>query len=304
MKQFLSCLVLILGIAFASPLFAQQDISGPKLKPAPPPISCLDFFKGTKQFTFTGIYMKLGLPEDSEMDESPTGKGFNMEMSRGFADGFGLLSHFMYLGLNVPFKDPLTNADKDNPASAMALGATMVIDLVKGEKRDIAGEIIAKRPTVALFAGFDFNGTQFSMDNFANSGYKFSVNTMEGSLPLGLVADIPLGYYIALVPFGRFAWSSTTVTTTMPWMLILYTPPYYMWLSGIPYDSTYTSTRLDYGMDIDLRPFRNAPDWKISVGTVLSQIEGLAEGNLMVTVSIKKEWSKHYSSTTFGPKLH
>jgi hypothetical protein len=249
------------------------------------------------------MYMKLGLPDDSKMDESPTGKGFNMEMSRGFADGFGLLSHFMYLGLNVPYKDPLTSADKDLPASAMALGATMVIDLVKGEKRDIAGEIISKKPTVALFVGYDFNGTNFEIKNFIEDN-DFSVNTMEGSLPLGLVADIPLGYYVSIVPFGRFAWNSTTVTTTMPWMLRLYTPPYYMWISGIPHDSTYSSTRFDYGMDIDLRPFRNAPDWKISVGTVLSQVEGMADGNLIIMVSIKKEWGKHYSSTTFGPKLH
>jgi len=302
MKKLL--IALTMALVLVSPLLAQEDDGGVKLKPTPPPISCLDFFKGTKQFTFTYIYMKLGLPEDSEMDESPTGKGFNMEMSRGFTNGFGLLSHFMYLGLNVPFKDPTTNIVEDNPASAMALGATMVIDLVKGEKRDIAGEIIAKKPTVAMFMGFDFNGTDFEMANFANSGYKFSVNTMEGSLPLGLVADIPLGYYVSLVPFGRFAWNSTTVTTTMPWLLILYTSPYYMWMSGIPSDSTYSSTRFDYGMDIDLRPFRNAPDWKISVGTVISQVEGMADGNLVIMVSIKKEWGKHYSSTTFGPKLH
>jgi hypothetical protein len=301
MRKFL--ITMILALVLSPPLWA-QDEGGVKLKPTPPPISCLDFFKGTKQFTFTGIYMKLGLPEDSEMDEAPTGKGMNMEMSRGFSDGFGLLSHFMYLGLNIPMKDPATGLDKDYPASAMTLGATVVLDLKKGEKRDIAGEIVDKKTTVAAFLGFDFNGTDFEMKDFMNSGYKFSVSTMEGSLPMGLVADIPLGYYVSLVPFGRFAWSSTTVTTMMPWMMMLYTPPYYMWLSGIPHDSTYSSTRFDYGMDIDLRPFRNAPDWKISVGTVVSQIEGMADGNLVIMVSIKKEWGKHYSSTTFGPKLH
>jgi hypothetical protein len=298
MKKLL--IALTMALVLVSPLWAQQD-NEVKLKPTPPPISCLDFFKGTKQFTFTYVYMKLGLPEDSKMDESPTGKGFNMEMSRGFADGFGLLSHFMYLGLNVPMK--IDNVVQENTASAMALGATMVVDLVKGEKRDIAGEIISKKPTVALFVGYDFNGTNFEIKNFIEDN-DFSVNTMEGSLPLGLVADIPLGYYVSLVPFGRFAWSSTTVTTVTPWPLQLYTPPYIMWISGIPHDSTYSSTRFDYGMDIDLRPFRNAPDWKVSVGTVLSQVEGMADGNLVIMVSVKKEWGKHYSSTTFGPKLH
>jgi hypothetical protein len=37
---------------------------------------------------------------------------------------------------------------------------------------------------------------------------------------------------------------------------------------------------------------------------VLSQVEGMADGNLVIMVSVKKEWGKHYSSTTFGPKLH
>ncbi len=278
-----------------------QDEGGISLKPTPPPISCLDFFKGTYQFTFTGIYMKLGLPEDSEMDESPTGKGFNYEMSRGFADGFGLLSHFMFLGLNVPTE--INNVKKDYPASAMAMGATMVLDLKKGEKRDIAGEIVDKKTTVAAFIGFDFTGTDFKMENIIEDE-DFSVSTMEGSLPMGLVADIPLNYYVSLVPFGRLSLGSTTVTTTMPFILTLYAPPYYIVMPGIPVDSSYSSNRFDYGMDIDLRPFRNAPEWKISVGTVLSQVEGMADGNLIIMASVKKEWGKHYSSTSFGPKLH
>jgi hypothetical protein len=61
---------------------------------------------------------------------------------------------------------------------------------------------------------------------------------------------------------------------------------------------------MDYGADINLRPFRNAPEWKISVGTVLSQIEGMSKGNLLIIASIKREWGKYYSSTMFGPKLY
>jgi hypothetical protein len=290
--------------ALCAPLLAQDSTFS--LKPTPPPISCLDFSKGTWQVTGTGIYMKLGQAKGATGD-APTGMGFNVEMARGFSDGFGLLSHFMYLGLNIPMKDPMTNVDKNYPASATALGATLVVDLVKGEKRDIAGEIIEKKPTVALFAGFDFTGTSFVMEDFMNSGDKLSVKTTEGGLPVGLVADIPLNYYISLVPFGRFAWSSTTMKMIMPYPYTYYTysPPevHTIWL--IDYnDSTYTNTRFDYGMDIDLRLFRNAPEWKISVGTVLSQVEGLSKGNLLIMASVKREWGKHYSSTSFGPKLH
>jgi hypothetical protein len=139
-------------------------------------------------------------------------------------------------------------------------------------------------------------------------GRELSVNTTETGFPLGLVADIPLNYYISLVPFARFNWSSTSMRTVYPYQWIFVTSyiPFEMdtvLMTSID-DSTYSSTRFDYGMDIDLRPFRNAPDWKISVGTVVSQIEGMADGNLVIMVSVKKEWGKHYSSTTFGPKLH
>ncbi|MBU2464363.1 MAG: hypothetical protein KJ844_09805, partial [Candidatus Edwardsbacteria bacterium] len=74
-----SVLLILAGSLLLAASAKAQDEGGPSLKPTPPPISCLDFFKGTYQFTFTGIYMKLGLPEDSDMDESPTGKGFNFE---------------------------------------------------------------------------------------------------------------------------------------------------------------------------------------------------------------------------------
>lgn len=298
---------MLAGSLLLAALAKAQDDGGISLKPTPPPISCLDYFKGTTQFTFTGIYMKLGLPEDSEMDESPTGKGFNFEMSRGFADGFGLASHFMFLGLNIPMKDPMTNMDEDYPASAFSLGGMMVLDMIKGEKRDIAGEIIDKKTTLAVFAGLDMAGTQFTMEDFANSGYDFSVNTYEMGFPMGFAMDIPMGYYASLVPFGRFAWSKTSMEMTIPsyHYVITYTPPYYydFWLLSFS-DSSYTTTRVDYGMDIDLRPFRNAPEWKISVGTVLSQVSGLKDGNLIIMASVKREWGKHYSSTSFGPKLH
>lgn len=295
---------LMLGLLLlAAPALAQNDGSV-SLKPTPPPISCLDFFKGTSQLTFTGMYMKLGLPEDSGMEESPTGKGIHVELARGFADGFGALTHFMALGLNVPLRDPMTNLEEDYPASAFSLGGTLVLDLVKGEKRDIAGEIVDKKTTLAAFGGMEMSGTSFTMEDFMNSGCDFWVKTYELGFPMGFAADIPLNYYVSLVPFGRFAWSNTTIRTVMPQIIILYSPPYYMWLAGIPYDSTTTNTRVDYGMDIDLRLFRNAPEWKISVGTVLSQVSGLEDGNLIIMASLKREWGKHYSSTSFGPKLH
>ncbi len=61
---------------------------------------------------------------------------------------------------------------------------------------------------------------------------------------------------------------------------------------------------MDYGAHVNLRPFRNAPEWKICLGTVLSQVQGMAKGNLLFMASIKREWGKHYSSTMYGTKLY
>jgi hypothetical protein len=276
-----TALLLMMALALAVPLRA-QDEGGMTLKPTPPPITCLDFFKGTKQFTFTGIYMKLGQAEGATTD-APTGKGFNMEFSRGFSDRFGMMYHFMYLGMNMPMDPP----SDDIPVKVFGFGPMIVLDLKKGEKRDIAGEIIEKKSTVAFFTGLDLTGTSLSMD--VPSLGELSVTSSEICFPIGLVADFPLGYTVSLIPFGRFSWIGNTVS-------------YDIGSYGGTTDTSYT--RFDYGMDIDLRPFRNAPDWKVSVGTVLSQVEGMAAGNLLIMVSVKKEWGKHYSSTTFGPKLH
>ncbi|MCU0607728.1 MAG: hypothetical protein MUF78_10000 [Candidatus Edwardsbacteria bacterium] len=275
--------IALLAAALAAPSLAQEESN---FKVTPPPISCLDFHKGNNQFTFTGIYMKLGQAEDATGD-APTGWGFNAEMTRGFGEGFGVMYHFMFLGMNMPMDAP----NDDIPVRVIGLGPMVVVDLKKGEKRDIAGEIIEKKATVAAFTGLDLLGTFMSMD-YASGG-EISVSSSEICLPLGMAADFPLGPMVSLVPFGRFSWIANTVT---------YDYDIAGYSGGGTSDTSYT--RFDYGMDIDLRLFRNAPEWKISVGTVLSQVQGMADGNLLIMASVKREWGKHYSSTMFGPVLH
>jgi|GEM_PF-2182757 len=286
---------------------AAQDQTNISLKPTPPPISCLDFFKGVKQLTFTGIYMKMGEAEDSGLDEAPTAWGFQAEAAQGARDGMGAIVNGMFLKMNVPI------FNEDNPAFMLGMNAMLVKDLVQGEKKDIAGEIVEKKPTVALFGGLGWNYVgftlaDFSLPGFGSSGYDLTMNTSELSLPLGLAAELPLNPFISLVPFGRFSWSKSSMDITMPYPQVIVTSyvPFEMdtlWTLDFS-DSSYSTTRMDYGADINLRPFRNAPEWKISVGTVLSQVEGMSKGNLLFIASVKREWGKYYSSTMFGPKLY
>lgn len=303
MKKVLAVVVLLLTALPA----AAQDQTNISLKPTPPPISCLDFFKGVRQLTFTGLYMKMGEAEDSGLDEAPTAWGFQAEAAQGARDGLGAIVSGMFLKMNVPI------FNEDNPAFMVGMNAILVKDLIQGEKKDIAGEIIEKKPTVALFGGMGWNYVGFTLDDFSipgfgSSGYDLTMNTSELSFPIGLAAELPLNPFISFVPFGRFSWSKSSMDITMPYPQIVITSymPLRMdtlWTLDFS-DSSYTTTRMDYGADINLRPFRNAPEWKISVGTVLSQIEGMSKGNLLFIASIKREWGKYYSSTMFGPKLY
>lgn len=301
-KELIAAAMLLLAVSAAA-----QDETNISLKPTPPPISCLDFFKGVKQLTFTYLYMRMGEAEDSGLDEAPTAWGLQAEAAQGARDGLGAIVNGMFMKVNVPMNN------EDYPAYMMGTNLFLVKDLVQGEKKDIAGEIIEKKLTVALFGGGGWTFTSFIMADFeypgfGSSGYDLSVNTSELSFPLGLAAEVPLNPFISLVPFGRFAVSKTSMDITVPYPQILITSymPFRtdtLWMIDYS-DSSYSSTRFDFGMDINLRPFRNAPEWKISVGTVLSQIEGMSKGNLLIIASIKREWGKYYSSTMFGPKLY
>ena len=56
-----------------------------------------------------------------------------------------------------------------------------------------------------------------------------------------------------------------------------------------------------YGWDLVITLFRNAKNWKISLGASLAQIEGNKDQNLTIMVGILHEWGKYYRSTTVTP---
>lgn len=71
-----------------------------------------------------------------------------------------------------------------------------------------------------------------------------TVKTREQSLPLGLAAELPLNPRVSVVAFGRFAWSHTSMTLVVPYVIIVPAPPYYH-MSSTTVDSAYSDTRLD-----------------------------------------------------------
>ncbi|MEW6687391.1 MAG: hypothetical protein AB1393_14500 [Candidatus Edwardsbacteria bacterium] len=277
---FFSCWLFVL----ANPSFSIT------FRPTPPPISCLNFFKDVNQWTVTGMYFKMGELE-SETSESPTAYGIMADASVGVKDGEGSIVSAHYTAFNWP------TGETNLTGNFYGAGLIFVSDLVLGEKKDIAGEIIEKETTVAGFYGVSLD--RFEMDMGKMFGELLGTNEFKFSktdlgLPVGIAADIPLGFYASIVPFGRYVWRWS-------WMK---TPT--LGFESVSKDTTTKESygSIDYGADIDLRLFRNAPEWKISIGTVLSQAEGLKNGNLLIMISLKREIGKHYSSTLIGPKLH
>ncbi len=299
-KVFLLAGVLLLICWWALPA---QD-SGSSFKLTPPPVPCLKFFPGVQQFTITGIHYTMGeLESEAGLNGKPVAYGFNANYAFSNKKTFlgaqnGANIFFSYMNVSMPFG--LTEGD-DNKihTNAYSLGFNAVIDLVNGEKRDIAGEIISMKPTVALFFGDVINYFSLNMGpiyEMLGVNEDIKAKTLTANYSIGMGADFPLGFLISIVPYIRYTSSQVTMSMKVP---ELFNPTEL-------YTQTYTSfySYMDYGSDIDLRPFRNAPDWVISLGMAMAQIEGLKNGNRLITLSIKHEMGKHYSSTIIGPALH
>ncbi|MGD9487227.1 MAG: hypothetical protein AB7W47_04355 [Calditrichaceae bacterium] len=301
MKRTILYFLLFLTIGFMT---VHADDNTTDFKITPPPVSCIKFFPGVKQFSVTGIYYKMGeLEGQTGSSDSPVAYGFNANYafsspSTLFGAQNGGIITFSYMRITMP-AGASEIYDEDINTNSFNLGYTAVLDLINGEKRDIAGEIIALKPTWAVFFGSSINYFSLNMgplyQAFGHSQDIKAINLIT-SLSLGSAADFPIGSHIALVPFIRYTMNIAQTIMDVP-------EPFN---PDKLYSETYTSdySYLDYGMDIDVRPFSNSPDWIISLGTAMAQVEGMKNGNLLITLGIKHEIGKYYSSTTVGPALH
>jgi len=282
-------------------------------RPTPPPISCFHFSEGESQWSLTGIYMKMG--HDSTTSKGPTAFGFTGDYALSAPSIIpvhaGAILSGSYMKMTIPMNvaDSTHPADSSKNASANYFGMSLVGVLVPidGEEKDIAGEIIKRKPTLAFFAGGGMDHFGMNMGPMYESVGLTEDITMSAttiSIPMGMVAELPLNYQFTLVPFARLRLS--TMFMNMKTFGFRYdysrdTMIYYL-TDGEIDPIAYTS--FDYGGDIDLRLFRNSPEWVISAGTVLSQVGGVKSGNLQFTISLKREIGKHYSSTLIGPVFH
>jgi hypothetical protein len=298
MKKLFSTFIMIgiIGLSF-SELPAQNS----NIQLTPPPVPCFKFFPGVSQLSMTGIYLKTG--EQKGQTGSPEAFGINANYSFSSPHTFlgaqnGGIVNFSVMNLTIPVSAQ-ENEKRKMTTNIYTFGFHGVIGLINGEKRDIAGEIIDINPSMAIFLGLQ--GTFFDLNLgpiYQGLGHPEDIVTenMVSNFSIGLAGEFPLGFQISLIPFIRYTASTASITMKVP---KLFDP-------SELYRATYTSDYdfMDFGTDIDIRPFVNAPDWIISVGTALAQIKGLEGGNILITLGIKYEVGKHYSSTLIGPVLH
>ena len=283
-------------------LYAEDQES--PFRPTPPPVPCLKFFPGVRQFSLTGVYFKMGELESQDFfNGSPIAKGFSAYYAFSAKKRFlgcdnGTILSASYMNISMPINLPGLQQNEMR-SDYFNLGITGVWDLVNGEKHDIAGEIVALRPTIAIFFGSQLGFYRTNMGPlYQNFGHSEDIVTdnLILDLPVGIAAEFPIGFYFSLIPFAQF--------TTSKMMMFMKIPEPFNPNKLYTKQFNYNYTSSSYGFDIDLRLFRNAPDWIISVGMALAQIKGMKNGNRLFTLSIKHEIGKHYSSTMIGPSLH
>ncbi len=292
------CVIIILFLSVPISLLAQSGESS--LRFSPPPIPYIKFYPDVSQYSLTGIYFKMGETEGQSGVPEAMGVNANYAFSEKKFLGIqsGGIVNFSYMNLTLPMALP--NSDADEIATdAFGFGFYGVANLYNGEKHDIAGEVVAFGPTVALFIGLQGNFFSINMGPLyqaLGNQEEIKARNMLTNYSIGLAGDIPLHYRISLIPYVRYTSSTATVTMKVP---KIFTP-------SELYDATYNTNYsfVDYGADIDIRPFANAPDWVVSMGMALAQIEGLQNGNLLLTLGIKYEVGKYYSNTIIGPAVH
>jgi hypothetical protein len=118
------------------------------------------------------------------------------------------------------------------------------------------------------------------------------------------VANIPLSWWISLMPYAEVGKetagkSKTDIVIKINGKTIVSSPGQYE-------DHKERPTSYSFGGDIVIRPFRNSPNWKISLGTMFQQIEAnTSEGegteNQLYMASLTYEWGKAYKDIYFGP---
>lgn len=283
----LTCFILI--FAFTSSIAFGEGGSNV----SPPPVSEINLHSGSGSLNNRFIYNSQETG-DSEM----VGYGYNFTLTKAKSDSIGIGTNLFLMTLESD------SEGFDSSGFLVSGGATPIWEIVGGEERDAAGEITHLGFSLALFANFNLTAMNMETDTTSSytNPYTGATTTTTNSQTMdiimfavggGVVAEIPIGSRLSIMPF--FSLQQQVYGT------------YSVDGNSETFDETPMTT--SYGADIILRPFKNAPNWKFSLGTVLQQVEANSSDdedteNSLIMFSINYEWGKTYSELILGPVTH
>lgn len=201
-----------------------------------------------------------------DMADFLTGGGASAMFGYGLTDRLGVGVNIGLLGMVGDMSGP--GYETDITAMTMPFGGVLILEVLGGNEKDAAGVITKRRPTVSLFGGLQ----AVFMSMTTESTYStYSDTDVYGYAQGGVVADVPLSGWLSLAPYGSIMVGETEITS--------------------------------YGADIVVRPFRNAPDWQISVGTVLQQVDANDDDSTVIMVGLSYTGTRHHRRVRIGPVL-
>lgn len=156
--------------------------------------------------------------------------------------------------------------DGDLTMIMIPFGGNLIYEVFGGNEQNAAGVITVRRPTVSVFGGAQINFMSFTVDT---AFFSMSDADIFAFVQAGAVADIPLVDWISIMPYGYVMAGETDMTS--------------------------------FGVDILLRPFKNDPNWQISIGTVLQQVDSNDDDTTMIMVGMSYVAGKHFQRTRIGP---
>jgi len=231
---------------------------------APPPIMSVNIYDNTVDAGIRAMYMDY---------DFISGGGAVALLSYGLTDRLALAGNLgkFNLGGSVEIVDV--------SASVLAWGGGAVYEVYGGNLRNAAGDITDRRPTVSVFGGLQMIHVKTVADIkvdpglLAMAGLSSRQEMTENFVFIngGAAADIPVVDWLSLIPFASVMAGETMVTSL--------------------------------GADIVVRPFRNDPNWQISVGTVLQQVQANTEGSRLFMAGLSYTASPTFSRTRVGPVL-
>jgi len=177
------------------------------------------------------------------------------------------------------------------------VGANLLFSLVQSEKRNSIGEITKIGSGLSFFGGGQFSlmGMSFEIpvpENFSGMHGAHGTGRIY-QFHIGAIGELALHSQIQLVPYAYVGTTAGSINMTM-----------YLGLETLEQTQDIPSSTLtSYGADIVIRPSRTNPKLKISLGTLLQQIEANEGGMLFILIGLNYEIGTNYSEASFGPVL-